>query len=69
MRGLEIRGDQQPPQHGLEQSFPAAFHFGSFLLDARRRASVRCDVPPRSGPPEVGLRYEHGRSWNGAQAS
>ena len=25
--------------------------------------------PPRSGPPEVELRCEHGRNWNGAQAS
>ena len=25
--------------------------------------------PPRSGPPEVRLRCEHGRNWNGAQAS
>ena len=30
---------------------------------------VHVTCPPRSGPPKVRLRYEHGRNWDGAQAS
>ena len=56
-RSLLLKNLTSPFSYGLPGSMNAVVTPPLIQLQTAR------DVPPRSGPPEVGLRYEHGRTY------